>query len=222
MDFMYGNNPLRPPVQGDGATLDLQAIFATLQGEGPYAGWPAVFIRLGGCNLACTFCDTEFEQFSPISVEDIFTQAEALAAPGQRLAVITGGEPLRQPIEALCVGLLARGFLVQVETNGTLWRPLPEGVTIICSPKNTGNGYFPLRPDILARTAALKFIISAQVAGYGDIGQVGQGADTPIYVQPMDEYDPQKNAANLHHATALALRRGYRLSLQLHKIAGIE
>jgi organic radical activating enzyme len=58
---MRGNNPIRPPEQGDGMILQVKSIFATIQGEGPNVGTPAVFIRLGGCNLACEFCDTSFE-----------------------------------------------------------------------------------------------------------------------------------------------------------------
>ncbi len=201
--------------------LDVQAIFPTLQGEGPYAGWPAVFVRLGGCNLACEFCDTEFESFEAASVEDILKEVKAKAGRAG-LIVITGGEPLRQPIEKLCAALIDAGFRVQIETNGTLWRPLPEAVELICSPKNTGKGYAPIRPDVLARTTALKFIISEQVQGYQDIADVGQGANMPIYVQPMDEYDLAKNAANLKRATDIAMQKGCRLSLQLHKIAGIE
>jgi organic radical activating enzyme len=218
---MHGTNPIRPPVSGDGTILDIQQIFPTLQGEGPYAGVPAVFIRLGGCNLACAFCDTEFESFRPMPLADIVREVYAHASATHRLAVITGGEPLRQPIERLCAELLAAGMKVQIETNGTLWRALPEGVEIVCSPKNTGNGYFPLRPDLLARVNALKFIISADDPLYHDVSEVGQGDSIPVYVQPMDTYDDAKNAANRSRALELAQTHGYRLSLQLHKMLGI-
>jgi organic radical activating enzyme len=219
--FMYGNNPIRPPVTGDGSTLDVQAIFYTLQGEGPYAGWPAVFVRLGGCNLACDFCDTEFEQFKPHKTEDIVATVKAKAG-NATLVVITGGEPLRQPIELFCKQLIENGFTVQIETNGTLWRELPAEVDVICSPKNKGKGYMPIRPDVLGRATALKFIISASRPGYQAIGDVGQDKNLAVYVQPMDEYDAKKNADNLKLATDIALQQGCRLSLQLHKIAGIE
>ncbi len=219
---MYGKNPIRPPVTGDGSQLDIQQLFPTLQGEGPYAGWPAIFVRLGGCNLACSFCDTEFESFRTMSLTNIVAQVLGLAGKTTRLVVITGGEPLRQPIGPLCGELIERGFKVQIETNGTLWRELPREVDIICSPKNTGKGYFYLRPDVLARINALKFIISASNAAYLEVGNVGQGPDMPIYVQPMDEYDAVKNAANVKRAVSIALSKGYRLSIQTHKIVGIE
>ncbi len=218
---MKGTNPIRKPVMDGGRVLDIQSVFPTLQGEGPNAGVPAVFVRLGGCNLACDFCDTEFESFNSMKLNDVVARVVELAARSIRLVVITGGEPLRQNIAPLCESLLAKGFAVQIETNGTLFRSLPEGVEIVCSPKNTGQGYFPIRPDLLPMIGAFKFIISARHPDYHDVPQVGQGT-TPIYVQPMDEADGTQNAANVARARMLAQQHGYRLSLQLHKILGIE
>ena len=212
---MKGSNPIRPPVMDDGAQLAVQEIFATLQGEGPYAGWPALFVRLGGCNLACDFCDTDFENFAQTSVANIVAKAA-----GHTLVIITGGEPFRQNIAPLCEALIAAGAKVQIETNGTIYRELPKAVEIICSPKNTNGAYHPIRGDLIPRINAFKFLISATRSDYSDVPDVGQG-DAPIYVQPMDEVDAEKNAANRARATKLALERGYRLSLQLHKIVGI-
>jgi organic radical activating enzyme len=86
----------------------------------------------------------------------------------------------------------------------------------------TDGRYHALRPDLLARVDAFKFIVSADDADYRDIGDVGQAEhDIPIYVQPMDAYDPARNQANVAHALQLAQTRGYRLSLQTHKLLGI-
>jgi 7-carboxy-7-deazaguanine synthase len=225
---MFGNNPIRKPEKGNGAILKVQNIFATFQGEGPYTGWPAVFIRLGGCNLACDFCDTEFESFEDYSIEEIINKTNELsgilnANITHGLVVITGGEPLRQPIEKLCTELLKNGYKIQIETNGTLYRDIPEGVDIICSPKNTGSGYYMVRDDLLARVNAFKFIISAQHDLYKNIGNVGQNQyNTPVYVQPMDEQDEQKNKANLALVLKLAAENGYRVSVQMHKVVGVE
>jgi len=225
---MFGKNPIRPPVSHDGSALEVKSIFPTLQGEGPYVGWPSVFIRLGGCNLACSFCDTEFEEYETVSIDQILARVKKLADNQnniriRNLVVITGGEPLRQNISPLCDALIAEGFMVQIETNGTLYRALPEAVNIVCSPKNTGAGYFPLRSDLLPRINAFKFLISVSNVDYADVADVGQNEyHAPVYVQPMDEYDEAKNSANLKHALALATQHGYRLSLQLHKLVGIE
>lgn len=223
---MLGANPLRPPLKGDGSLLEVQEIFPTLQGEGPYTGWPAVFIRLGGCNLACSFCDTEFESFSEKATADIITRVDQFARVGGRkvcdLVVITGGEPMRQPIEKLCDALLEADYLVQIETNGTLFRDLPYGVDIICSPKPTKGQYYPLHEDMLERIAALKFLISAEAGPHYDVPQIGQAeSGIPIYVQPLDAQDEIRNKANLSRALQLCMQHGYRLSLQTHKIIGI-
>lgn len=234
---MFGNNPIRPAVKGDGATLDVQEIFPTLQGEGPYAGMPAVFVRLGGCNLACSFCDTEFESFKAMAVDEILAEVRKYSVmpvqtgihvdPGlrrddSRLVVITGGEPFRQPIERLCEMLVAGGFTVQIETNGTLWRPVAPQVQIVVSPKNTGKGYGTIRADVLARAQALKFIISDRHALYREVAEVGQSTyKTPVFLQPMDEQNKAQNDANLKRCLELCASTGARLSLQLHKMLGI-
>lgn len=217
---MLGTNPIRPPVTGDGMMLDVVEIFPTLQGEGPFVGVPALFIRLGGCNLACSFCDTEFENFRSMPLDDL---CEAINShPSLPLVVITGGEPLRQPIGALCHAALSMGRMVQIETNGTLWRDVPEGVDIVCSPKPSNGQYHMLRPDILARASAIKFIVSAHHEAHMTVPDIGQcEANVPVFVQPMDEQDREKNEINIKHATALCMKHGYRLSLQTHKILGI-
>jgi organic radical activating enzyme len=225
---MHGKNPIRQPVLDDGSHLEVKNIFATLQGEGLYVGVPSVFIRLGGCNLACNFCDTEFENAPTIPLTDIIQKTGYLAVNNEgervrKLVVITGGEPFRQNIVPLCKLLLDDGFAVQIETNGTLYRELPPEVDIVCSPKNTGNGYTKIRDDLLARVSALKFIISAYDEKYKNVGEVGQDLyDIPVYVQPMDEGDNEKNEANRQLALTLAMQYGYRMSIQTHKILNIE
>lgn len=225
---MFGNNPKRGAVRGDGSTLFIQSIFQTLQGEGPNVGMPSVFVRLGGCNLACSFCDTEFEDFTEFTREEILRRVDSLSLNDKgkkvvQLVVITGGEPLRQEIAPLCEELLEKGYTVQIETNGTLYRDLPDEVQIICSPKISGGKYLQVRPDLLPKIYSLKFIVSAGLDGYNDIADVGQTIHpVPVFVQPMDEYDSAKNQANRELAVQLALENGYRVSLQTHKLLEIE
>jgi organic radical activating enzyme len=221
---MFGQNPKRPPLKGDGTTLEIQEIFATIQGEGLYAGWPSVFIRLGGCNLACNFCDTEFESYTQIETSAIIKQTIILANGGAtKLVVITGGEPLRQPINNLCTQLLEHGFMVQIETNGTIYQEIDERVDVVCSPKNQNGTYTHIRPDLLERISAFKFIISAHDKNYSNIAEVGQeNYGTPVYVQPMDEYNEAKNIENINLAVKLAMDKGCRLSMQLHKLIGLR
>src|SRR5688572_26753821 len=102
-------------------------IFFSIQGEGPTAGLPAVFIRLQGCSVGCRWCDTKYS-WDPAGGHPVMLEAlveEAAAFPCGR-AVVTGGEPLESSLFAPLVdGLKGRGFTVEVETSGV--RPPPPG-----------------------------------------------------------------------------------------------
>lgn len=225
---MLGDNPKRPAMHGDGLLLYVKKIFKTLQGEGPNVGTPAIFIRLGGCNLACSFCDTAFEDYQEISLEAILKRVEQLSLNNDEnrsinLIVITGGEPFRQPISPLCDILLDLGFNVQIETNGTIYREVPQEVEIICSPKVVDHKYLSVRPDLLSRITAFKFLISSKIEAYSTVPELGQKEyNIPVYVQAMDEYDLQINAQNEKLAVDMAINNGYRLSYQIHKKLNIE
>ena len=212
---MFGKNQIRQQEKGDGNHLSVVAIFATVQGEGPRAGQPAIFIRLGGCNLACKFCDTEFEKFEEFELSQILAEVEKLKTI-EKLVVITGGEPLRQPIEKLCQQLLARNFAVQIETNGTLFRDLPTQVEIVCSPK-TGT---LVKKETAERITAYKYLISAYREKYMQLPVIEH--DREVYVQAIDEYDEEKNKVNFRKAQELVRLNGYKMSIQMHKVMGIE
>lgn len=95
-------------------------IFTSLQGEGPDSGVPATFIRLAGCNVRCKWCDTIYaSKGTEREVEEVARKAT------QDYVVITGGEPLTQPLalETLIFSLLGKGKRVAIETNGTLLPP---------------------------------------------------------------------------------------------------
>lgn len=155
---MHGKNELRPRETAKAPNFKLQVadIWYTIQGEGPFFGCPAVFIRLTGCNLACTFCDTVWDDKNDKYLEplEIVRQVNELAKPTNDrrqcdLVVITGGEPMRQDLLTLCSGLVANGYHIQIETAGTFWQPdlepyliemydgdtVPANITLVCSPK---------------------------------------------------------------------------------------
>ena len=225
---MLGQNPKRPPQIGDGTKLFVKNIFKTVQGEGPNVGVPAIFIRLGGCNLACNFCDTEFEDYKEIDTEEIVKIAKNLSLNPQKersvsLIVITGGEPFRQNINTLCATLLRNNFQVQIETNGTLYQDIPKEIEIICSPKISNNKYYRPHNEILPRITAFKFLISTNIKGYGTVPELGQKElNIPVFVQAMDQYDDAINIANENLTVKIAINNGYRLSYQIHKKLRIE
>jgi 7-carboxy-7-deazaguanine synthase len=220
---LLGQNQVRSVIIDSGDDLYVQEIFLTIQGEGPFVGHGAIFVRLGGCNLACKFCDTEFESFEKLSRQQIISKINDFKSDlATDLVVITGGEPLRQSIAPLCVDLLSAGFRIQIETNGTIFRALPDQVSIVCSPKSTKQGYHKLRPDLLARIHGLKFLIAKNMPQYALIPDVGQdGYNIPIYLQPMDQQDGQLNMENVKYTIYLAQKFGAILSLQTHKLIGI-
>lgn len=129
--------------------------FYTLQGEGYHQGRAAYFIRLGGCDVGCFWCDVkeswDASAHPLISVEEIV--AGASQHPG-RLAVITGGEPLIHDLDALTRALKAAGFETNMETSGS--SPLSGEWDWIClSPKKFKR---PL-PEVIARASELKVVI---------------------------------------------------------------
>ncbi len=123
--------------------------FYTIQGEGAYQGRAAYFIRLGGCDVGCHWCDVkeswQADAHPQQSVREIVTEAARHPA---RLAVITGGEPLMHDLTELCEALHQHGFTINIETSGA--HPLSGALDWIClSPKKFKA---PL-PDILPTSA---------------------------------------------------------------------
>jgi 7-carboxy-7-deazaguanine synthase len=96
--------------------------FASIQGEGKLAGVPSFFIRLAGCNLRCTWCDTPYSSWTPEFTRQTLDDLLQLARDsGLRHAVVTGGEPCIAPgLPALCAALKALDFHVTIETAGTV------------------------------------------------------------------------------------------------------
>lgn len=215
---MFGKNKISNIVPKGGDYLDIVEIFPTIQGEGPLSGIPAIFIRLGGCNLKCKFCDTEFDNYRTLSLSQIIAQISETKVPKTKLIVITGGEPLRQPIKKLCNLLIENGYMVQVETNGTILRKLPEQVTIVCSPKIVNNSY-NITNELMEYADCFKFLVESK----GKYSIVPKRDFTkPVFIQPIDSYNKKTNEENMAYATDLALRNNYRLSLQIHKILNIK
>ena len=206
----------------------VKEIFYTLQGEGANAGSAAVFCRFSGCNLwsgreedrltaDCTFCDTDFVGVDGVSGGKYAT-AQALGdavaglwqhgAPQSRFVVLTGGEPLLQLDDRLIEALLARGFRIAIETNGTV--DPPPGLDWICVSPKAGA---PLR---LQRGDELKVVFPQPGL---DMALLESLPFTHRFVQPMDG---PTVATNIRLATEWCLRNPrWRLSLQLHKMLGI-
>lgn len=246
---MLGKNPIRKQELLLSGELWVQEIFPTLQGEGPYAGVPSVFVRLAGCNLRCWFCDTDFESGTLHLLPD-----EALAAVlaeraecPRNLVVLTGGEPLRQNIVPFLDWVFGAGLSVQIETAGTVWVPGLERffanrdpITIVCSPKTP-----KIHPMVERYCEHYKYIVSfanmsfdaargiplndtqqrASIGHYREplfFPDQDQKERATVWLQPCDEQDPTSNKENQALCIGLAMKHGYRLSLQQHKVLGLR
>lgn len=236
---MFGHNDPRPREH----LVDLQVhkVFYTIQGEGPFAGDPAVFIRLTGCNLKCWFCDTEWgdENDPYLSVEDVVDDAARKRGASCDLAVITGGEPTRQDLDKLLIGLRQHGFKrVQIETAGTFWQECLDYhfVTVVVSPKTA-----KVHPKFRDRKVHWKYVLKAGEIddadglpnqpmqrmksgnSYGGGAPARPNAGDPVYLQPVDEHDGlKKENRNTQAMVESALKFGYRAGLQLHKHFEVE
>lgn len=214
--------------------LQLNSIFQTIQGEGPFTGHPAIFIRLAGCNLQCPQCDTEYTKRNLLHYDDIADSAIELATDEHKikLIVITGGEPLRQDIGRLVNKLLSKGFNVQIETNGTLFIPsimyTHHRLTIVCSPK-TGKVNENLEPYI----KAFKYVLSADDYDVYD-GLPNHALEhvckklhrpknkkVPVYLQPVDSKNANKYKTDLQACIQNCQKFGYILGIQMHKVIDV-
>lgn len=221
----------------EGEGVAVHSVFYTIQGEGPFAGRPAVFIRLWGCNLQCPWCDTDYTSTRrDVSVLELVGDVRLLYGAKyvpSPLVVITGGEPLRQPIGPLMTALVEQDFTVQVETNGTLPpAPTPDHVRpyihYVVSPK-TGS----VHPRMAARALAYKYVMDAD--------QYDERTGLPLraldhaahpklptppshiskrmtFIQPMD---PDPDGRHLHACLNSVMDHGNTLCLQTHKIVGV-
>lgn len=227
LDYV-NTQPAEKPDYNEDGSLEIHSIFATIQGEGPLAGMPAIFVRTAGCNLACEKCDTDYT-----STRNRYTPSELLKAihevnaTGIRLIVLTGGEPFRQNITPFVLKALSH-YNVQIETNGTLAPddlPLGSfGLSIVCSPKT------PKVNPTFDIWASFKYILKAGEEDPLD-GLPLQSLDSglrparpetriygAIYVQPLDEGDAERNKLNAKACVDVCMKYGYRLSLQQHKL----
>ncbi len=207
----------------------VKEIFLTLQGEGVHAGRRAVFLRFAGCNLwtgreedrataVCQFCDTDFVGMDGENGGRY--DADALAAKiaelwgegtGHRYVVMTGGEPMLQVDDAIVDALHAQGFVIAIESNGTLHTH--PGIDWVCISPKAGS-------EVVQRHGNELKLVWPQ-PGSDTVAMEGWRFAHHL-IQPMDSGDDSTNRANTQAATAFVnANPKWRLSLQNHKILGL-
>lgn len=192
----------------------INEIFYSLQGEGFHAGTPAVFVRFSGCNLRCSFCDTQHQAGQMMSVQEIVEEVNKY--PLAPLVVLTGGEPSLFIDEAFVAELKQKtGKRIAIETNGT--RPLPNNLDwVTLSPKSAFEGG-DLEPYVLKTCDELKVVYLGQ-----DLVQYAGIEAKHRFLQPCFCEDETQRKANMKACVVAVMHNpGWRLSLQVHRVLNI-
>jgi 7-carboxy-7-deazaguanine synthase len=201
--------------------MKVTEIFASIQGEGRYIGRPQAFVRLTGCNLRCTWCDTKYayEGGRQMSASDI---AAKLVELGLKSVCITGGEPMMQleELRRLVRLLKSRGYEVVLETNGTVYDRrvfgMADCVSVDMKPPSS---HEKSDESILARLKA-KDQVKVVVCDRKDLAfarRIIKKSPTEVIIQPSGA----KKAKGIMLA-ALRERLDARVLPQLHKLVGLK
>ena len=207
----------------------INEIFCSIQGEGKYAGTPAIFIRMAGCNVRCSWCDTKYSW--EINPGAMMTPKRVLEKINEwsrhEYVIITGGEPSIWDLRELVVYLQTnRSVRVHVETSGANELKGSELFNwITCSPKEHRD--FFVHPDI--QPNEIKLIVDKNFDFIATMDRVFMGLggermnNAFLFVQPMECDTKEESNASLQKCLEICKQYPYvRLSLQLHKIIGVR
>jgi 7-carboxy-7-deazaguanine synthase len=213
-------------------------IFKSIQGESTYVGLPCVFVRLTGCNLRCTWCDTAYafhggKKYSIDEVMERVTElsgSEARAAKNLPLVEITGGEPLLQPeTPELARRLLDAGYRVLIETSGerevsVLPREVVKVVDVKCPDSGESGKFNFANLEAIDEKDEIKFVIASRrdyefarqlIAEHGLNERVREVLLSPVFADPEGKWPAMDARALAEWILQDGLR--VRLGLQIHK-----
>lgn len=186
----------------------INEIFYSIQGEGYFAGTPAVFVRFSGCNLKCPWCDTKHEDAKLYTKEDLEKSVEQLCGNNSEvMVVLTGGEPTLQIKED---EPLFQNHFVAIETNGT--NKVPYWVSwITISPKTDIHfTQFKNIPDEIKTVFEKK-----RIPYYNELKSLGGR----LYLQPLEQNGKMNIQETLEY---IKQNPQFKLSVQLHKLIGVR
>ena len=191
-------------------------IFYSLQGEGHNTGRAAVFVRFAGCNLRCSFCDTEFDTYREMSDEQILA---AISQYPARFVVLTGGEPTLQVDEAFVELLHQHGYEVAMESNGT--RPAPQNLDWLTVSPKVRSEKLEVKSEKLADE--LKVVFDETTAPESYLSLLTSHFSPLLFLQPCDTGDAARNEAIVARCVEYIKEHPWwRLSLQTHKLVGFK
>lgn len=218
----------------------INELFETIQGEGAFTGQPSIFIRLQGCPVACSWCDTkhtwevnldeevkigsilnkksETAQWAKFTIDDILALVKQKGYQAKHI-VITGGEPCMVDLTSLCFAFESIGYSTQVETSGTFDIQVTKQCWVTVSPKVNMRGGYPILNSAMKRANEIKHPVATEqhVDDLKSLLKKHNIKNTPVYLQPISQ---KKHATNLAIKTCIA--NNWRLSVQVHKYIGIE
>jgi 7-carboxy-7-deazaguanine synthase len=216
---------MRAAESGDSSALPVVETFHSLQGEGIHAGRSAFFIRLGGCSVGCSWCDTKQswpkEVHPLLSLEALGQEAQQAATAGAAFVVITGGEPLEHSLSALCAALQPIGVPLHLETSG-VGKLTGAFDWITLSPKP----HRPPEPEVLTACDELKVVVheasdlafAEAMAAASTQERRGDQAAPQLLLQPgWQSAEGQQLAVDFVRSNP-----HWRLSLQSHKWLGVR
>lgn len=222
------------------AIYKINELFETIQGEGSFTGQPSIFIRLQGCPVACSWCDTqhtwEVKPELQIAAQDVLAKSKEsehwceLSAKDMlaifkeknyhaKHIVITGGEPCMEDLTPLCEAFEAQGYSCQIETSGTFEVKTSDNCWVTVSPKVNMKGGYDILDQAMLRADEIKHPVATEqhVDDLKALLERFAITQTPVYLQPISQ---KKRATELAIKTCIA--NNWRLSVQVHKYLGIE
>jgi len=190
-------------------------IFFSVQAEGYWAGTPAIFVRLSGCNLSCPWCDTDHSKGVNMTPDEIMDQIEIAGGREVRRIVITGGEPTIHDLWPLLRALFDGGYYIHIETNGTSpkLREYSAVAWITVSPKRE-------QPPVVDGGNELKLIVDSKTTEEELKTWYNKGKFKYRYLQPVFIPSIPMNIVGI--LKEMKVRPLWKLSVQYHKLIGIQ
>jgi len=193
---------------------------STVQGEGYWTGTLVDFIRLAGCPVRCPWCDTGYENGGKDLPSVARSISELLAELQSPRVVITGGEPfIHRDLPELVQALLAADKQVSIETSGAYWLDVSPLAWITLSPKEHVNPKYRVQELFWTRANEIKLVVSTgeEVEFYHKF--LANNVNIPVFLQP--EWNSKESGIPMI-LELLKQHPSYRLSLQTHKLIGVQ
>jgi len=221
-------------------TYKINELFETIQGEGSYTGQPSIFLRLQGCPVGCSWCDTkhtweinledkvssqsmvskpqESDHWASLTIEDILSVFAEQGFKAKHV-VITGGEPCMVDLTPLCSALEEQGYSCQVETSGTFEIRVSENCWVTVSPKINMKGGYEILNSAMLRANEIKHPVATEhhIEELKSLLAKHGVQDKQVFLQPISQ---KQRATEL--AIKTCIENNWRLSVQVHKYIGIE